>query len=150
MEKPWRRFISWKLRKYSQIPQPSPRVASTSNRTKDNHHWINHLQHSTWNKYVTLLAKRLRETHKPLSNTRNSWTHLRSASLWLKQGKKNKTLAITYSGPFILKILTCHVENLDLSWWKFRPIMMKISKYHDENFDLSWSKSWPIMIKVSN
>ena len=33
-----------KLCKCSQIPLPPPRVASASNRTKTNHHWLSHLQ----------------------------------------------------------------------------------------------------------
>ena len=37
-------FASMKLRKCFQIPYTSPRVASTPNRTKINHHWLNHLQ----------------------------------------------------------------------------------------------------------
>ena len=39
-------FTSLKLWKRSQIPQPSPRVTLTLNksRTKTNHHWLNHLQ----------------------------------------------------------------------------------------------------------
>ena len=37
-------FPSLKLCKCSQISHPSPRIASTPNRTKTNHHWINHPQ----------------------------------------------------------------------------------------------------------
>ena len=44
LEKPWKHFTSLKLCKCSQIPHPSPRVASTSNRTETNHHWLKYLQ----------------------------------------------------------------------------------------------------------
>ena len=44
LEWSWRRFTSLKLCKCSQISQPSPRVASASNRTKTHLHWLNHLQ----------------------------------------------------------------------------------------------------------
>ena len=37
-------FTCQKLHKCSQIPHPSPRATSNSNRTKDNHHWLNHLK----------------------------------------------------------------------------------------------------------
>ena len=47
-----------------------------------------------------------------------------------------------YSGPFTLKILACHDENLNLIWWKSRPIMMKISTYNDE-------KSRSMIMKIS-
>ena len=44
LEYSWRHFTSLELCKCSQIPRPSPRVASTPNRTKTNHHWLNHQQ----------------------------------------------------------------------------------------------------------
>ena len=37
-------FIFLKLSKCSKIPHPSPRMGSTPNRTKTNHHWLNHLK----------------------------------------------------------------------------------------------------------
>ena len=33
----------------------------------------------------------------------------------------------------IVKLLTCHHENLDLSFWKPRPSTIKISTYYHEN-----------------
>ena len=39
----WRHFTYLKLYKCSQIPHPSPRVASVPNRTKTNRYWLNHL-----------------------------------------------------------------------------------------------------------
>ena len=50
-------ITSWKLFKCSQISHLSPRVESTPNRTKTNHHWLNHLQaiHITLD-YATPLA----------------------------------------------------------------------------------------------
>ena len=44
LEKPRKLFTSMKLCKCSQIPHPSTKVVSTSNRTKFKHHWLNHLQ----------------------------------------------------------------------------------------------------------
>ena len=42
-EQLWRHFTSLKLCKSSQIPLPSPSLASASSRTRPNHHWLNHL-----------------------------------------------------------------------------------------------------------
>ena len=44
LKETWKHLTSLKLWKRSQIPHPSPRVASISNRTKTNHHWLNHQQ----------------------------------------------------------------------------------------------------------
>ena len=96
LKETWKHLISLKLWKRSQIPHPSPRVASTSNRTKTNHHWLNHQQtihvytHThTYTHYVTPLAREKTEgssrtpritqgnlgltslPHSPLTNTRN-------------------------------------------------------------------------------
>ena len=66
-------FISLTLYKFSQISHPSPRVTSTSNRTKTNHHWLNHLQTLHALNCATSLTKRLRgELSNPWGNTRKS------------------------------------------------------------------------------
>ena len=60
LELPWRHFTSLKLHKCSEIPHPSPRVTSISNRTKTNHCWLNLLQTLHIHYYANSLAKRLR------------------------------------------------------------------------------------------
>ena len=73
LKETWKHLTSLKLWKRSQIPHPSPRVASTSNRTKINHYWLNHQQtihvYTHTHTHTTLRhshAKRLREAHEPL------------------------------------------------------------------------------------
>ena len=44
LDEPWRNLTSLKLCKCSHVPHLSPRVISTSNRTKTNHHYLDHLQ----------------------------------------------------------------------------------------------------------
>ena len=78
LEKHWRNFTSLKLSEFSQIPHPSPRVTSTFNSRKANHHSITphthphphththtHTQthtHTDALNYATSLARRLRES----------------------------------------------------------------------------------------
>ena len=44
LEQTWKYFTSLKLCKCSQIPHSLPRIVSTPNRTKTNHHQLNHRQ----------------------------------------------------------------------------------------------------------
>ena len=65
--------ISLKLCKCSQISCPSPRVESTPNRKKTNHHWLNNLQpiHTTLN-YATSLTVGLRGSSHTLGVTQEN------------------------------------------------------------------------------
>ena len=82
-----------KLCKCSQIPLPSPRVASSSNGTKTKHHWLSIYKHSTSTKFCHLARNKTEgKLSNPWSNTRKSRTHLFSLhSLDQQQKQKDKT-----------------------------------------------------------
>ena len=57
LEQPWWYFPFLKLCKCSWILHPLPRVASTPNRTKTNHYWLDHLQALHTLNYTTTFKK---------------------------------------------------------------------------------------------
>ena len=97
LEYPWKHFTFLKLCKCSQIPHPSPRVASTHNRTKTNHHQLNHLQ--TLHKHTLKLNHLAHDRSEgklsnPWDNKRKSWTHLPSSFHLIKTRKTKIKLQI--------------------------------------------------------
>ena len=99
LEKHWRNFTSLKLSEFSQIPHPSPRVTSTFNSRKANHHSITphthpHPHTHTHTHTQTHTHRRTKLCHlackktegkllNPWNNTSKSWTHLSSSFLLL-------------------------------------------------------------------
>ena len=73
LERPWRNFTFLKLCKCYQIPPTPLRTASTPNKTKINHNWLNHLQTR-----LRHLARGRSEwkLSNPWGDKRKCWTHL--------------------------------------------------------------------------
>ena len=73
-------------------PHPSPRVASTPNRTKTNHHLLNHVPtlhtYTHTLSYATSLTVGLREALYPWCSKRKPWTHLPSSFHMIKTRKR--------------------------------------------------------------
>ena len=90
LEYPWRHFTSLKLCKCSQIPNPSPRVASNPNRTKTSHIDLIICKLSTYTKLRYLFYGRYEwKLSNFWGNKKKSWAHL-PVSLHLTNTRNKK------------------------------------------------------------
>ena len=93
LQQPWRHFASLKQYHCSQIPQPSPRVASNSNRTKTPINGLIVYKHSTRTKLHHLTRETTQgKLRQPWGNTSKPWTHLPPSFPWLTTETKRWNL----------------------------------------------------------
>ena len=88
--------------KYYKIPHPSLRVASNSNQTKTNHHWLNHLQTLHTLYYATSLMVGLSGSSQTPAVTKGTLA-LTSLShfTWLTPGTKRYQLRFAQPPCFV-------------------------------------------------
>ena len=121
--------IPLKLCKCSQIPHSSPRVASTSNRTKTNHYWLSTYKHFTRTK---LRKPACEKTEGKLPNLWDN-REILDSSLSLKQKKqKDKNWRFPqgarWSKPDQERFRVLYPQHQ--GWWSTNRILSKTSSVY--------------------